>query len=313
MEMSAQKSTSWTRVIGAVAVGAAIGTAVTIGVAYPTLKDKWDAPAPAPAPASKLACADAQPQSPKDVSASFTGTGKARVRVTDTSPIGNADADKNLKHVNTHFHLGAEHKSAGQYDKTHVTSARRLLDASGEYGFYCDDVAWVQGLTTAQKTEYNWQYCENTHVGKTYELHWVYSSGGQDGNIKDGLGGALTYQANPTVTVRAQVYHIVNDNSSAYDVSNLADSWNTATISDAVTYSGSTTGRSYNNNDSCSPLQITWQVDRMCQKINAKSFDLMCKKMKEYGMHADLEPHASRDLVSASLSSDHQIALTAIN
>ena len=313
--MSERESTSSkTSFVRAVAVGATLGVAVTIGVAYPVLKDKWDQAAPAPAPAKKLACANAQPQSPRNVSAGFVGTGKARVRVTDVSPLANSDAAKRLKHVNTHFHLGAEHASVGEYDKLHITpSGRKLLSASDEYGFYCDDVAWVKGLTTAQKTDYDWKYCKHTEVGKTYELHWVYSSGGAPGNITDGLGGALAYQNNPTVTVRAQVYHIVNDNSAAYDVANLADGWNTGTISNAVTYSGSTTGRSYNNADSCSPLQITWQVDRTCQKINAKSFDEMCKKMKEYGMSADLEPHASRDLVSASLSSDDLVTLTNIN
>lgn len=311
--MSTKSTTSVKTIVSTVAVGAALGTAVTIGVAYPVLKDKWEYKAPAPAPATKLACANAQPQSPRDVSAGFVGTGKARVRVTNTSPISNADAAKNLKHVNTHFHLGAEHKSSLEYNKTHVAaSGRKLLDASTEYGFYCDDVAWVQALTPAQKADtYNWQYCENTHVGKTYELHWVYSSGGAPGNITDGLGGALAYQANPTVTVRAQVYHIINDNTNLYDVSNLADGWKNGVITDAVTYSGSTTGRSYNNGDSCSPLQITWQVDRTCQKINARSFDEMCKTMKERGLSADLEPHASRDLVSAALSSDDLITLTA--
>ena len=307
--MSTKSTTSVKTIVSTVAVGAALGTAVTIGVAYPVLKDQWEYKAPAAAPATKLACANAQPQSPRDVSAGFTATGKARVRVTDTSPIAGSDADKKLKHVNTHFHLGAEHKSSGEYDKLHVTpSGRRLLDASTEYGFYCEDVTRIQQFST---DAYNWEYCENTEVGKTYEVHWVYSSGGASGDITDGLGGALAYQNNPTVTVRAQVYHIINDNTNLYDVSNLADGWKNGVITDAVTYSGSTTGRSYNNGDSCSPLQITWQVDRTCQKINARSFDEMCKTMKERGLSADLEPHASRDLVSAALSSDDLITLTA--
>ena len=307
--MSTKLTTSVKTIVSTVAIGAALGTAVTIGVAYPALKDKWVNDAPA-APEAKLACANAQPQSPRDVSAGFTATGKARVRVTDTSPIAGSDADKKLKHVNTHFHLGAEHKSSGEYDKLHVTpSGRRLLDASTEYGFYCEDVTRIQPFST---DAYNWEYCENTEVGKTYEVHWVYSSGGASGDITDGLGGALAYQNNPTVTVRAQVYHIVNDNTnpSLNDVSGLVDGWKTTGSTDAVTYSGSTTGRSYNNDDSCSPLQVTWQVDRECQKINARSFDQMCKAMKDRGMSADLEPHASRDLVSAALSSDDLVTLT---
>lgn len=306
--MSTKSTTSVKTIVSTVAIGAALGAAVTIGVAYPALKDKWVNDAPA-APKAKLACANAQPQSPRDVSAGSAATGKARVRVDgNASPIAGSDADKKLKHVNTHFHLGAEHKSSGEYDKLHVTpSGRRLLDASTEYGFYCDDVSWIQPLST---TAYDWQYCENTEVGKTYEVHWVYSSGGASGDITDGLGGALAYQNNPTVTVRAQVYHVVND--ATYNVAGLVDGWKFPALQaiDTVTYSGSTTGRSYNNDDSCSPLQVTWQVDRKCQAISASSFDDMCKAMKDRGMSADLEPHASRDLVSAALSSDDLVTLT---
>jgi hypothetical protein len=303
------------RTLKVAAVGAVVGMAVTIGISYPVLDDKWNAPAASPAP---LACSTAQPQSPKDVSSTFTGSKAPRAVAVDEAVTG-------LTHVNTHYHLGAEHKSAGQYDKQHDTShshARRLLSAETEYGYYCDDVAWVQGLTTAQKTDYNWQYCENTHVGKTYEMHWVYSSGGE-GDLSAGLGGAFDSQNNPKVTVRAQVYHIVNDNT--YDRSDLLDGWDVAAIQatiddattandDPVTYSGSTTGRSYNNDDSCSPYQINWQVDRVCRRISAKSFDDMCKKMKEqYGMDADAEPHSSRDLVSTALSANTQTLLSRAN
>jgi hypothetical protein len=48
-------------------------------------------------------------------------------------------------------------------------------------------------------------------------------------------------------------------------------------------------------------------VDQNCHLISAKSFDAMCKKMKEeYDMSADTHPHQSRDLVSNALSSDAQ-------
>ena len=301
------------RTLKVAAVGAVVGMAVTIGIAYPVLDDKWNAPAASPAP---LACSTAQPQSPRDVTASSPGSLTPRVPVRDVAPT-------NYKHVNTHYHLGAEHKSTGQYDKQHDTShshARRLLSAETEYGFYCDNVASVRALTPAQKTDYNWEYCENTHVDKTYEMHWVYSSGGE-GDLSAGLGGAFDTQNNPSVTVRAQVYHIVNDNTGAYDRDDLLEGWDAAAITTTingavaneqpVTYSGSTTGRSYNNDDSCSPYQITWQVDRQCRLISAKSFDAMCKKMKEqYAMDADAEPHSSRDLVTAALSSSSLVDLT---
>jgi len=297
-----------TQTLKGVAVGAAIGMAITIGVAYPTLKDKWtssDAPAP-------LACADAQPQSPRDVSTGYSGTLKAKAAAYD----GTVSA---LTHVNTHYHLGAEHKSSGQYDKLHTTTGRKLLSGETEYGFYCDDA--VGTLSTAQKTEYNWQYCKETEVGKTYEVHYVYSSGGK--KIGDGLGGAFAVQNNPTVVVRGQVFHIVNDDDYDLPSGNLMDgmvqtfpaagsSTTNLILSDVIAYAGSTTGRSYNNDDSCSPYQINWQVDQNCHLISAKSFDAMCKKMKEeYDMSADTHPHQSRDLVSNALASDAEGPLQA--
>jgi len=300
-------SNKLTQTLKGVAVGAAIGMAMTIGVAYPTLKDKWtssDAPAP-------LACADAQPQSPRDVSPGYSsGTLKAKA-------VAYNGSVSTFTHVNTHYHLGAEHKSTGEYDKLHTTTGSEVLSGvPTEYGFYCDDVAAVAALTTAQKTDYDWQDCRQTEVGKTYELHYVYSSGGI--RMGDGLGGAFAVQNNPTVVVRGQVFHVVNDDDYDLPSGNLMDGMvqtfpdPTATpptaslaVGDVTVYSGSTTGRNFNNDDSCSPFQINWQVDQKCRLISAKSFDAMCKKMKEqYDMSADTQPHPSRDLVSNALSSD---------
>lgn len=300
------------KTIGALALGSLLGAAVTFGIVYPVLDASWNEDGAGSGNA--VACATAQPQSPKDVSSVSYGTKTAQAKVYNEG-IGA------LKHVNTHYHLGAEHKSiTGEYDTAHVTTttARKLLNAGTvEYGFYCDTT--VNALTVSDVAPYAFQHCTNTEVGQTYELHYVYSSGGT--GISDGLGGAFALQANPTVIVRAQVYVVTNND--ADDVADLMSGWNASKIdtnvgvsavSDAVTYSGSTTGRSYNNDDACSPYQITWQVDRKCRKVSAKSFDAMCYKMKtDYGMSADTEPHASRDLVIASLSSSYQIALTNVN
>ena len=320
VEASAKKrgaSNTLTKTLTLAAVGAIVGAALTIGISYPTLKDKWyTSPAAAPAPAAKLKCANAQTQSLRDVSPSYSSGLK-----TPTSVIHH-DSVSSLKHVNTHYHLGAEHKSTGQYDKLHTTSRELLAGTATDYGFYCDDVPAVSSLTATQKSEYNWEYCTDTKVGKTYEIHSVYSSGGTA--MGDGLGGAFAVQNNPTVVVRGQVFHIVNDN--AYDLPSGSSLMNgiltsfpgttgsaaTLTTGEVTLYSGSTTGRSYNNVDSCSPYQITWQVDQKCRLISAKSFDAMCKKMKEdYGMSADTHPHGSRDLVSNALSSNVQRTLTA--
>ena len=290
------------RTLKVAAIGAVVGMAVTIGIAYPVLDDKWNAPAASPAP---LACSAAQPQSPRDVSNGAPGSLTPRVAVHDEAPT-------NYKHVNTHYHLGAEHKS-DEYNTQHDTSGAgtTLLPTQVEYGFYCDNVPLVTGLSTAQKTDYDWLYCRNTRVDRTYEMHWVYSSGGE-GVLSAGLGGAFDTQNNPSVTVRAQVYHIVNDNSGVYDRDDHLEGWNaTAAAADSVTYSGSTTGRLFNNDDSCSPFQVTWQVDRKCHLISAKSFDAMCEKMRmRYDIEADAQPHPSRDVIIPALSSSTVMTLT---
>ena len=75
---------------------------------------------------------------------------------------------------------------------------------------------------------------------------------------------------------------------------------------DLAIYTGSTTGTSRNNDDSCSAYSpITWQVDRKCHLISASSFDKLCSDMKAQldDMSGDLYPHGSRLVVSQSLAS----------
>ena len=51
---------------------------------------------------------------------------------------------------------------------------------------------------------------------------------------------------------------------------------------------------------------ITWQVDRTCHVISARSWDEMCRIMLEQAddMEADVHPHGSRKLVGDEFSSD---------
>jgi hypothetical protein len=260
--------------------------------------------APAAAPAVLL-CEDAQPQSPKDVSDDFVGLKLARSSNLDVSP------DHNLVLANVHYHLGAEHRSSGEYDYSKMDDPSFDVAVTEEYGFYCDQTAgYLNDSAAGNFQAYSWEYCSNTEVGQTYEMHYVYSSGTANENgIVGGLGGAFAVHINPTVTVRAQIYYIVNDDSADVDDFGFSG-WNTALISDAVAYSGSTTGRSWNN-EVCSPYHVTWHVDRHCQRVSAKSFDAMCMEMKNLNMDVDTEPHWTRDLVSANYTSSVQRTLTA--
>lgn len=207
--------------------------------------------------------------------------------------------------VNIHWHLGAEHMSEGQYDipgKEFLDNVfqgasadhnRRLLASEGDIqaGWMCEGYDPEDPMYA---TEYDWQYCEGMNVGLTYEVHWPHSSAGHCGHITDGLGGVFCMSHTPEfIGVQGQVFQIVNDD--AYDVDDLSKGM--LPSENIAKYTGSTTGPSHNNLV-CSPYApISWHVDRDCHKVSAKSFDAMCKVMKEQGMKYDLAPHGSRELV----------------
>jgi hypothetical protein len=160
-------------------------------------------------------------------------------------------------------------------------------------------------LTPAQLVPYDFKYCVETEVGGTYELHWVYSSGGT--SVGDGLGGAFSREANPLVVVQAQVFVVVNDD--AYTQNMFIGSWVEDLATDGVKYLGSTTGTKYDN-EVCSPYMVSWHVDRKCHLIAASTMDAMCHDMAQlYDMHADVETHASRVLVAPEFSAIEMFTL----
>jgi hypothetical protein len=108
--------------------------------------------------------------------------------------------------VNVHWHLGAEHRSAGQFDETgsgnpaagtpantnpNAGGTRRLESEEPEedateavarelagynpnvrYGYACK----LYNANDARfTTDYTWQHCVGMHVGATYEVHWPHS------------------------------------------------------------------------------------------------------------------------------------------
>ena len=99
----------------------------------------------------------------------------------------------------------------------------------------------------------------------------------------------------------ANLYQIVNDGTSEYDVPDLVYSTLNYTR-DVVAYQGSTTGGSFDN-AVCSPYQVSWHVDRACHRVSAASFDAMCADMIALGFGDDATPHASRVLVSDAYAS----------
>ena len=97
--------------------------------------------------------------------------------------------------VNVHWHIGAEHKSTGEYDEdqefdhpdkdTYAGSHRRLASDDGgmRIGHMCKagKDLWETSDASVRNAdgtvnEYAWQYCKDMHVGLTYEFHWPHSS-----------------------------------------------------------------------------------------------------------------------------------------
>lgn len=140
---------------------------------------------------------------------------------------------------------------------------------------------------------------------------WQYQTPFYDGVFcKEGIiTGTNTAQ---TIGVQSQTFVVVNDDSDTYYYPDLfrgmivdeANEFGT----DIASYTGSTTGTA-RNNEICSPFTpITWQVDRKCHIINAKSFDEMCAQMKAQAdnLSDDLYAHGSRELVVPEHAANNQ-------
>lgn len=270
-----------------------------------------------PFPVSRPLCKNAEVQAPRDLQTGATGKKKAKQAL-----LNDAQAHK-LPQTNIHFHLGAEHRS----DEYNLGADSELFDRGMGQAFpvappnvpgqsippaHSVRPGWmcpISGYTPAQlSNDYEWKCClGEMHIGKSYEVHYVHSNAapGTDMNpvIGDGLAvaaGAARGLLNPQVVVEAMVYTIVNDNDAAYTFDDLVHGWDIAGLdnSSRVMYAGSTTGNSFNN-EVCSPFTVSWHVDKKCHAVSAKSFDEMCCEMRDtYGQFADLQPHASRLLLS---------------
>merc|ERR1719318_704537 len=242
-------------------------------------------------------CQDAEPQAPRDLSTTSDG-GFTSGSLTPKSPTLTLEQVKDLKLVNVHFHLGAEHKS-DDYDQTYNRDDN--VEPNVRAGYACTSRPKV-------RSDYTFQHCQNVKIGGTYEVHYVHSSAGYNKthlehasseDIDDGLGGAATGRGirNPTVAVEAMTMFIVGEADTG-SADNIMFGWNTIPDRNAYSYMGSTTGQSHNN-AICSPYVVTWHVDLTCHNVKASAFDEMCRQMKEdFNMTVDLKPHGSRQIVS---------------
>jgi hypothetical protein len=254
-------------------------------------------------------------QAGADVSEGYRGgldAGEWRVPI--TKPYNQTD----LCPVNVHWHLGAEHRSKGQFDEQGTGPANDGY--SERLGHRC---RFYNAADPKFTTPYPWKYCKDMVVGETYEVHWPHSAAGACGTewqyqtpfydgvfCKDGIVNILTpLNTYKTIGVQAQVFTIVNDE--AYFRDNL---FNGMIVDekfgvDMTMYTGSTTGTSRDNNVCSRYAPVTWQVDRKCHMISASSFDAMCKKMKENkdDMSDDLHAHGARETVATALTANNQV------
>uniref|UniRef100_A0A7S0W3U2 Uncharacterized protein n=1 Tax=Hemiselmis tepida TaxID=464990 RepID=A0A7S0W3U2_9CRYP len=254
-------------------------------------------------------------QAGADVSPGYKGgmdAGEWRV------PITERYNQTDLCAVNVHWHLGAEHRSSGQFDESGKgPSGDGYKERLGHRCHFYDEA------DPKFTTPYDWKHCKDMVVGETYEVHWPHSAAGACGTewqfqtpfydgvfCNDGVVNILTpLNTYKKIGVQSQTYTIVNDESYYHD--NLMNGMivDEKFGVDMTMYTGSTTGTS-RDNDVCSRFApITWQVDRRCHMISASSFDKMCEmmKMQKDDMSDDLHAHGSRETVADHLTANNQV------
>ena len=121
-----------------------------------------------------LACTEAtvNEQAAADVSSPFTGTKDTGNRV----PITNAYWKAGLCPVNVHWHLGAEHRSNGQYDENGKGPADSPTYGN-RMGLRCNKC-------NDKDEKFTKPYdCKPMVVGETYEVRWPHSAGGACGTV----------------------------------------------------------------------------------------------------------------------------------
>jgi len=255
----------------------------------------------------------------------------------DVTPIDTPYYQAGLCPVNVHWHLGAEHRSEGEFDENGTGPAagsRKLLASTEEVrlGGRCYHYDATDPKFT---TAYDWQHCVDMKVGETYEVHWPHSQFGACNTpnqyqtpFYDGvfcaLDQATAASVNSTTTgdvalvsthtqigVQSQTFTIVNDEDYYYPDLMRGMIVDGDRGTEITGYTGSTTGTS-RDNEKCSAYgPITWHVDRKCHLISASSFDKMCADMKTQrdDMSGDLYAHGSREVVADDLTANNKVNL----
>jgi len=239
-------------------------------------------------PANVLAqdiCQGFGPQTPRDISETAGG-----------NPLGFSTAPPAaaMNLCNIHTHTQAEHRGPGF----------TVFAGPGEHGGYrCND---TDSLTAAELEDPAGGQGAFAGVapGDTIEVHWVYTTCAVGPG--EGLGACLSDAcANPQLRVEAQVFLLVNDPNALdfadFDYPGMAtDGLHQpaslpAGTGDPVVFAGSTTGPSYDQ-QTCSPLQVTWSVRPHCARLDIASLHAWAENGNVFG---EDHSHGVRALVTA--------------
>ncbi|MEE8522663.1 MAG: delta-class carbonic anhydrase [Thermoanaerobaculia bacterium] len=221
--------------------------------------------------ADESSCAAAGPQSPRDIDGAAGDNG---VRFAKAPP------STEMRLCNIHFHRNAEHKSAGYPD---------LAGEGSHAGYVCRGVKPGAEVNEASG-------CAGISAGDTVEVHWVFTTC----DVKPGPTLASCTSSvcqNPQLRVEAKIFYLTEGEGAdfaTYDADGGSQPVALPGSHGAVEYLGSTTGTSFDN-QTCSPLQVTWRVRPTCGPLDKASLDAWCADNVFDEDHA----HGVRPLVTA--------------
>jgi hypothetical protein len=221
------------------------------------------------------------PQTPRDI------TSVAGLNL-DDFPMAPASTEMNL--CNIHTHTNAEHK--GPDFSVFVNDS--------DYGGYACNA--TDTLTDAELAPAPGAYGK-VKPGDTIEVHWVHTS--CDIDPGEGLGSCLSDTCtDPLLRVEAQTFLVVND-PNALDFTQM--DWSGAEVNGLdqpmmipsntgtpVVFRGSTTGPSFDQ-QTCSPLKVTWSVRPQCAKLDINSLH---RWAEEGNVFNETASHGVRQLVT---------------